>query len=61
MYLANSYLKTGLSDVSVSVVDGVDEKNHVEVEKINSEIEETINQIKEVFDSRPDELYILNS
>ena len=44
-----------VSDVSVSVIDTT-EQNQVQVEKINSEIEETISQIKEVFESRPDEL-----
>lgn len=52
--IENKY-NDGLSDITVSIIDGTEE-NHIEIEKINYEIEETINQIKEIFENRPEEL-----
>ncbi len=45
----------GLSDISISDVD-VTEKNHIEIDKMNLEIDILVNNVKNVFEERFNEL-----
>lgn len=45
----------GLSDISISDVD-VTEKNHIEIDKMNLEIDILVNNVKNVFEERFNEM-----
>lgn len=45
----------GLSDISISIIDGTEE-NHVDIEKMNLEIDNLVSKIKVIFDNKIDDI-----